>query len=325
MANKSYYDILGVPKNASEKEIQKTFRRLARKYHPDVNPGDDQSSDKFKEVNEAYQVLSNQEAREQYDQRGRGWKFEEFFGRGPKSFTWTFESGGFPETGFEHGAFDDILSSVRRGRGGPLGDRSHTRPPSSIEHPIKVTLDEAHQGTTRVIEYIDQRACAACGGAGRSGRRLSPQCGGAGGVEEPRRLEVKIPAGVDSGTRVKIRPNGHGGQVSTIYLVVQVKPHSKFERKGKNLYVEVLVPLVDTVLGGEVQVETMNGKVSLKIPPGTQNDRTFRLKGKGMPSLNKDGQGDLLAKVKVDLPMDMSEEELDLFRQLKRIRESQGA
>lgn len=328
MAKKSYYDILGISNDTSEKEIQRAFRRLARKYHPDVNPEDDQAAEKFKEVNEAYQVLSNQEARQQYDQRGRGWNFEEFFGRGPQSFTWSFESEGTPGSGFGpgHGAFDDILSSVMRGRGrSPFRETFETRPASTVEHPIEVTLEEAYRGTTRVIKYIDQRVCPACGGVGRSGRSPCPQCGGAGGVQEPRRLEVKVPAGVDTGTRVRISPNGHGGGVSTIYLVVTVKPHRKFNRKGENLHIEVPVPLVDTVLGGEAEVETMTGKLSLKIPRGTQNGRTFRLKGKGMPVLNKKRKGDLLAKVKVVLPKDMHEEELDLFRQLKRLRESKGA
>ena len=324
MAKKSYYDILDVPKDASEKEIQKAFRRMARKHHPDVNPGDDQASEKFKEVNEAYQVLSNQEARQQYDQRGRGWSFEKFFGSEPQSFTWTFGSEQFPES--RHGAFDDILSSVMRNRGrSPLRETFGTRPASSIEHPMEVTLEEAYRGTKRVIEYIDQRACVACAGSGRRAQGICPQCGGAGGVQEPRRLEVKVPAGVDTGTRVKISPGGRQGRVSTIYLVVEVKPHSKFVRKGENLHVEVPVPLIDAVLGGEVQVETMNGKVSLKIPQGTQSGRTFRLRGKGMPVLNRDSRGDLLARVKVVLPRDMSEEELDLFRQLKKIRESKGA
>ncbi len=325
MADKSYYDILGVSKDASEKEIQKAFRRLARKHHPDVNPGDNQASEKFKEVNEAYQVLSNQEARQQYDQRGRGWNFEEFFGRGPQSFSWTFESQGGPQTRVGHGAFDDILSSVMRSRGrSPFGETFETRPAPSVEHPIEVTLEEAYRGTKRVIEYVDQHACAVCAGSGRRGQGMCPQCGGAGGVREPRRLEVKVPAGVDTGTKVKISPSGQEGRTSAIYLVVEVKPHGKFVRKGKDLHVEVPVPLVDVVLGGEVQVETMNGKVSLKIPQGTQSGRTFRLRGKGMPALNKAGKGDLLAKVKVVLPRDMSEEELDLFRRLKKIREGKG-
>ena len=331
MATKNYYDILGVSKNASEKEIQRAYRRLARKHHPDVNPGDKQAEDKFKEINEAYQVLSDPEQRQEYDQNGRGFRFSGPSGgrRGP--FVWRYEtSGSGPDVDFDLGSgsspFDDILGNVMRGRGqGAFQDGFTRQRQAEIEHPIQVTLEEAYHGTTRTIEFTDQERCPTCGGRGGS----CPQCGGMGAVQKMRRLEVKVPAGVKTGSRVRVSP-GRGmdrstGGVKTIYLMTSVRPHSRFDRKGDDLHTEVSVPLLIAVLGGEVDVTTLSGKVALKIPPSTQNGRVFRLRGKGMPVLGESRKGDLHAKIKVSLPSDLGEEELALFRQLKDLRENRGA
>ncbi len=331
MAAKNYYNILGVPKSSSEKEIHQAYRRLARKYHPDVNPGDKKTEDKFKEINEAYQVLSDPEQREEYDQNGRGFRFSGPSGGKRDPFVWRYETSGSGtdvdlDLEFGSSPLDDILGSVMRGRGrGPFQDSFTMRPPSEIEHPIEVTLEEAYHGTTRTIEFVDQERCLSCGGRGGS----CPRCSGTGVIQKNRRLEVKVPAGVKTGPRVRVSP-GRGKDVSevgvkTIYLVVTVRPHSRFDRKEDDLRVEVSVPLLTAVLGGEVDVSTLTSKVALKIPPYTQNGRVFRLAGKGMPVLGASRKGDLHVKVRASLPSSLREDELAMFRQLKDLRESRGA
>ncbi|MFQ5934253.1 MAG: DnaJ C-terminal domain-containing protein [Dehalococcoidia bacterium] len=310
MAKKSYYDILGVPKDASQKEIQGAFRRLAREYHPDVNPGNKEAEAKFKEINEAYELLSSPEARSKYDRSGQGISFEEIFGRGRGPFVWRFESGSFSPEGefdFASSAFDDILRGFMGGRGRrPFEEALQSRRRASVEYSVEVSLEEAYSGTTRMIEVA--------GDAARG--------------QKPRRLEVKVPPGVMTGTRIRVSPNGHiergVGEVETVYLVVTVKPHKDFQRRGDDLYVEAPVPLLDAVLGGEVKVRMLNGRVSLKIPPSTQNGRTFRLGGKGMPRLGESGKGNLYVKARVVLPADLTEEERGLFKTLKDMREKRG-
>ena len=320
MPKKSYYRILGVAKDASEREIQGAFRRLARKYHPDVNPGQLDTAERFKEINEAYQVLSDPDERKRYDHNGRGFRFA-----GP--ITWHFEGGGFsggPPLDMRTNPFDDILDSLLGGRGGgPSRAAVEGHRSARIEHPIEVTLEEAFRGATRVIEFAETSVCSGC--EGRGGGCF--ECGGAGLVQKPRRLEVKVPPGVRTGSRIRVNLNsGRGGSVGVgeIYLLVKVRPHQRFRREGYDLYVEVAASLSDAVLGGEVRVETLGGNVELKIPQGTQNGQSFRLKGQGMPALTKPGAGDLYATVKVSLPTDISEEELALFRKLRELRDERG-
>ena len=320
MVKKDYYELLGVSKDASNKEIQRAFRRLARKYHPDVNPGDTKGAGKFKEINEAYQTLSDPETRQGYDQNGQGWPPEGFFEEGPGTFTWHFES----RPGFGPSVFDDILSSVLQGKGRqPFQRIFESRRPTEIEHPIEVSLEEACHGTNRVIEFMEDGPCPACGEVGGRDLRRCPQCGGVGRVRRPRRLDVTVPAGVKTGSRVRVKPNSQAGDstggVGTIVLVVKVRPHQRFQRKEDDLYLEIPVPLLHAILGGEVPVATFNGSVTLKIPPSTQNGRTFRLRGQGMPLLGRAGRGDLYAKVKVMLPTDPTDEEIALFRQLREL------
>ena len=320
MPKKSYYQILGVAKDASEKEIQRAFRRLARKCHPDVNPGQQDTAERFKEINEAYQVLSDPDERKRYDINGRGFRFA-----GP--ITWHFESGGFSGgSPFDAGMnpFDEILDSLLGGRGeGPFRGAFGGRRSPRIEHPIEVTLEEAFHGATRVIELADTSVCRGCGGMGGA----CVECGGTGLAQRPRRLEIKVPPGVRTGSRIRVNPNrgrGGSGGVEDVYLILKVRPHQRIRREGDDLYVEVPVSLSDAVLGGEVRVETLGGNVELKIPPATQNGRSFRLKGQGMPALTKPGAGDLYATVKVSLPADLSEEELALFRKLRELRDERG-
>jgi molecular chaperone DnaJ len=326
MAGKDYYQILGVNRNASEKEIKQAFRRLARKYHPDLNSGDKSAEAKFKEINAAYEVLSNPEKRKKYDQFGEQWEYADQFAKsgGQERVRWDFGKGG---TTFEYGdlsGFGDILSSLFGDSG--LGSRMRRGPRrgQDIESPVEVTLEEAYHGSTRMMQLQTQEPCTACGGTGRVGNRVCTICNGAGGKITPKRLEVKIPAGVRDGSRIRIAGEGGsglaGGSKGDLYLVVKVLPHKLFERKGDDLYTEVSVPLATAILGGEVRLPTLNGNLSLKIPPETQNSKVFRLAGKGMPQLGNSKHGNMFAKVKVILPTNLTEEEKKLFERLRSLR-----
>ena len=296
---KNYYDILGVKRDASEKEVRQAYRRLARKYHPDVNPGDETAEAAFKEMNEAHEVLSDPENRQKYDRFGENWKHADQFtqshgGPGAGHFTWSTEGDLF--SGMRSPHMDDILGEFLGGRGfGRTTTTSRRR--VRLEQPVEVTLEEAFSGTTRVIQMA--------GGLQGGGRRL----------------EVKIPAGVDNGSRIRVRTeNPSSGE--DVYLVVSVKPHPSYERKGSDLYTKVNVPLVDAVLGGEVEVPTLADKVLLKIPPETQNGRSFRLSGKGMPRLDlSQTRGSMYVIAQISIPSNLSEREKELFQELRELRE----
>jgi len=326
MAGKDYYQILGVSRNASEKEIKQAYRRLARKHHPDLNPGDKSAEAKFKEINAAYEVLSNAEKRKKYDQFGDQWEYAEQFAKagGQERVQWDFGKGG---TAFEYGdlsGFGDIFSSLFGDAG--IGSRMKRGPQrgQDIESPIEVSLEEAYHGSTRVIQLQTEEPCAACGGIGRVGNRVCTICNGGGVKVTPKRLEVKIPVGVRDGSKIRIAGEGEpgrtGGNKGDLYLVVKVLPHKLFERRGDDLYSEVSVPLATAVLGGEVGLPTLNGNLSLKIPLETQNGKVFRLAGKGMPKLGNSDYGNLFAKVKVVLPTNLTEEERKLFERLRSLR-----
>ena len=297
---KNYYDILGVKRDASDKEIRQAFRRLARKYHPDVNPGNKDAEDTFKEITAAYEVLSDPESRKKYDRFGDNWKYADEFtqGNGRQSsepFVWTTE--GQPFSGVGGSNLDDILGDFLGGRGfGRTATRTSRR--MRIEQPVEVTLEEAFSGTTRIIQMSD----------------------GLNGGDK--RLEVKIPPGVDNGSRIRVRPDGVNAD-DEIYLVVSVRPHPSLERRGSDLYASVNVPVADAVLGGEVEVPTLNDKVILKIPPETQNGRSFRLSGKGMPHLDSpQTRGHLYVTAQISIPTKISERERELFRELRELHKS---
>jgi molecular chaperone DnaJ len=326
MAGRDYYQILGVNRSASEKEIKQAYRRLARKHHPDLNPNDKSAEAKFKEINAAYEVLSNPEKRKKYDQFGDQWEYAEQFAkaRGQERVQWDFGKGG---TTFEYGepsGFGDIFSSLFGDAG--MGSRMKRGPQhgQDIESPIEVSLEEAYHGSARIIQFQTAELCTACGGTGRVGNRICTICNGSGGKVIPRRLEVKIPAGVKDGSRIRIAGEGNpgraGGNKGDLYLVAKVLPHKLFERKGDDLYTEVSVPLATAMLGGEVGLPTLNGNLSLKIPPETQNGKVFRLAGKGMPKLGNSDYGSMFAKAKVVLPANLTEEERKLFERLRSLR-----
>jgi len=297
---KDYYATLGVSRNASQKEIRAAYRRLARKHHPDVNPGDKASEALFKEINAAYDVLSDPEKRRKYDLYGENWMHADEIERAQKARgrAGSFRFGG---AGVDLGPefdFGDIFGSIFGGGPGrrPGGGFRFEAPPANVEQPIEITLEEAFHGTTRMLLV-------------------------SGDHGEQRRLEVKIPPGVDNGSRVRIAGEGRAsfnGQRGDLYVVISVRPHDRFERKGDDLYTDVEAPLTTPVLGGEVEVQAIDKRVALRLPPGTQNGQTFRLAGLGMPKLgNPRARGDLYARIKVRLPRTVGEKERRLFEQLK--------
>lgn len=312
MEYKDYYEILGVSRDADEKEIRRAFRRLARKHHPDVNPGDPEAEERFKEINEAYEVLSDPEKRRKYDQLGADWSRWQQAGGRPGDFDWSrwttaapggqrvYVRHGTPEDLFGGASpFSDFFAQIFGGMGtgaAPGGFEYRVRPQrgQDYEQELEISLREAYQGTTRVLQ------------------------------KDGRRLEVKIPPGARTGTRVRMGgeggPGAAGGEPGDLYLRIKVAPDPQFERKGDDLYVTVPVDLYTAILGGEVRVPTLSGPVMLTIPAGTQNGRVLRLGGKGMPRLRHPGQhGDLYAKVDVRLPTDLSPRQRELFEELRRI------
>ena len=343
MQYKDYYNTLGVKRAATDKEIKSAFRKLARKYHPDVNPDNREAEARFKEISEAYEVLSDSDKRKKYDQFGSDWDRYQHSEGGPGGFDFSKYAQSYPggdgstftyETGGDFSDFFEMLFGRRAGagpgaeRGGYYsGGRASTMPRKGedYEQSIEITLEEAYSGATRVLQMRVPEACANCGGRGITGNRGCPNCGGEGVQYRPRRLEVKIPAGVHIGSRVRVAGEGGqgnaGGGKGDLFLRVSVLPNSRFERKGDNIYVTVPMPLYTAILGGEVQIPTPKGtRLALKVPAGTQNGRQFRLTGQGMPQLKDPAKrGDLYAKMEVQLPTDLTDQEQQLYTELQRI------
>src|SRR5437764_6713643 len=335
MEYKDYYKILNISRGASAEEIKKAFRKLARKYHPDVNPGDKKSEEKFKEINEAYEVLSDPDKRRKYDTLGPNWQ-EQFgspFGAGRRSYSYGGRGSSAPFD-FDAGGsgFSDFFETLF-GRSNPMGSGTRgsvrndmrRRAGDNIEQPVEVTLQEAYAGGMRTFNIQLTEVCPICKGTGEIGNRPCTNCGGQGMIPRNKRIQVKINAGVDNGSRIRVAGEGQpgigGGPRGDLYLIILVKPDPMFERKGDDLYADVDVDLVTMMLGGEVPVPTPDGrKLALTIPPETQNRRLFRLSGKGMPRLRGDGSGNLYARVQVRLPTHLYSEERSLFEKLARTR-----
>ena len=329
---KDYYQTLGVAKAATEKEIKQAFRKLARKFHPDVNPGDKTAEAKFKEINEAYEVLGDADKRRKYDELGANWRMYEQaqqhgqgfpggspFGFGGQEGAWTINMGGAPGGGYRtmteeemhelfgnEDPFSDFFRTFFGGGGGERDAAGRTRagraPRSQkgrdIEHAVELTLEESYHGATRRVSIKE-------GGHARS-------------------VDVRIPAGVKDGSRVRAAGEGasgaNGGVAGDLYLRVHIKPHAVFERTATDLHTKVAVPVTTAVLGGEAQVPTVTGSVRLKIPEGTQNGQVFRLKGHGMPQVGKpDERGDLYATVDVQLPRSISREQRQHYEALLKL------
>jgi DnaJ-class molecular chaperone len=302
MAKKDFYEILGVSKTATDKELRAAYRRLARKLHPDVNPNDRASEERFKEVNAAYDVLSDADKRKKYDRYGENWEHADELDRaqrqrggGRTRFFYGNQPGAeYSQTDGDFGDLGDIFGGLFGGRGGGRRGAFREQRNLNIEQPVDVTLEEAFHGTTRLM-MVDAE----------NGQR---------------RLEVKIPAGVTTGSRVRIAgegADGFDGRRGDLYLVVNVRPHERYERKGDDLYIDVEVPLTTAILGGEVEVQALDRKVALKLPPLTQNGRPFRLGGLGMPKIGQEARGDLYARIKVRLPEKLGDKERGLFEELK--------
>jgi len=329
---KDYYELLGVKKDASDKEIKQAYRKLARKYHPDVNPGNKSAEAKFKEINAAYEVLEDKDKRAKYDKYGDKWQYADQFEKaggapGQQAQYYQYSPGG-DESGFHFGGdiggMDSIFEELLRGgRSGGFSRRAQPRRGQDLETAVEITLEEAYSGTSRTISLQMEETCATCKGTGRIQNLACSVCRGTGAVPNIKRLEVKIPAGVSTGSRVRIAGKGQPGEGGTsgdLYMAITVLPNQTFERDGDNLNTTVAVPLTVAVLGGEIQVPTPKGKLALKIPPETQNGRIFRLAKQGMPHLGKSTRGDILAKINVILPTGLSEKEKELFRQLDKMR-----
>jgi molecular chaperone DnaJ len=325
MAAKNYYSTLGVSRDASAKELKQAYRRLARRHHPDVNPDDESAEAKFKKINEAYEVLSDKKKRQKYDRFGDQWQYSDQFTKAGGQQT-PFHNFNFGDFAQSDSAFhvDSLLDELLRGS----RDTIHTRRAQpkrgrNIEHPLEITLEDAYHGTSRILGLEIKEPCTTCHGSGRIQNIPCSVCHGSRMIPRVKRLEIKIPAGVKSGSRVRIANKGepgYGGTKGDLYLVISVKPHQLFGRQGDDLYISAAVPLATAVLGGEVLIPTLKGKLALKIPPETQNGKTFRLEGQGMPRLGKSSQGSLIANVSVVLPTNLSPEEKELFEKLNQLR-----
>ncbi|HKF38958.1 MAG TPA: J domain-containing protein [Ktedonobacteraceae bacterium] len=327
MDYKDYYKVLGVSKGAGADDIKKAFRKLARKYHPDVNPGDKKAEEKFKEINEAYEVLSDPDKRRKYDTLGPNW--QEQFGFQPGAGRRTYSYRGSPMDFDSATGFSDFFEALF-GRSSAAGSRTNRndyrrRVGDNIEQPVEVTLQEAYLGGTRTFNIQSTEVCPLCRGTGEVAGKACANCSGQGMLARNKRIQVKIPAGVDNGSRIRVAGEGQpgigGGPRGDLFLVISVKPDSIYERKGDDLYADIDVDLVTAMLGGEVPVPTPDGRrLILTIPAETQNGRMFRLANKGMPRLRGEGNGNLFARVKVVLPMGLTGEERRLFEQLARSR-----
>ena len=333
------YSLLGVKRDASEKEIRSAYRRLARQLHPDVNPGNDAAEARFKSINAAYEVLSDAEKRKKYDRYGDQWQHGDEIEAMRRQRAGAAHGQGGPGDGTTF-TFEGDLGDLFGGRGGGAAgggmfDSLFRRAPSrqrgqDLEHAVRVSLDEAYAGTTRTIELrATAEACATCGGTGQLAGATCHVCRGTGSTGASRRVEVRVPAGVADGARIRVAgkggPGANGGAPGDLFLRVQVSTHPVFERRGDDLHVTVDVPVADAALGGEVKVPTLKGRsLALRVPAGTQGGRVLRLAGQGMPRAGG-GFGDLFATVRLTLPAPMTDEQRALFEQLRATSNSGAA
>jgi DnaJ-class molecular chaperone len=339
---KDYYKILGVERRADDKTIKSAYRKLARKYHPDVAK-DKNAIDRFKEVTEAYEVLSDPDKRQRYDALGPDWQR---YAQGP---TPPPGSGGFRvEYGGDLGdlgdfsdffrtIFGDLGEREARGgaRGGARGDdwlgdafrqpggRARPRGRQDVQANLEITLEEAFNGTRKTFAMEREEACPACKGAGNVGGKPCALCHGTGWQRIRHDVDVRIPAGVRTGERVRVSGEGAGvrGARGDLYLAVTVAPHPVFERKGDDLLVTVPITAPEAALGTTLEVPSLRGKVTMKVPPGTSSGRTFRLPGYGMPRVRAGGTGDELVSVRIVMPAALTREEAELYAKLKGLRD----
>ena len=354
-SQKDYYDILGVDRDADQKEIKKAYRKLAKKYHPDRNPDDPESGEKFKEISEAYGILSDEDKRARYDQYGHA-------GIGDDDFNYEdFARGGF-------GGLEDLFEMFMGGGFSGMGQRSQNRPTRGrdLEYRMEISFEDAAFGTEKTIRIPRQETCQTCDGSGAkpgSNPRTCPKCDGSGQIrvnqrtpfgnmaqiktcdrcqgrgeiiDDPcpdcngegrvtrrRDIKVEIPAGISSGQRIRLSGKGgagkRGGPSGDLFVRVDVKPHDLFERKGDDVYYELPINFVQAALGDEIQVPTLEGEVKLKIPEGTQPGDSLRLKNKGINHLRSSGRGDQYIKIKVVIPKSLDSEQKELLQKFAKI------
>ena len=330
---KDYYRILGVDRTADDKTIKSAYRKLARKYHPDVNKGKD---DRFKEIAEAYEVLSDPEKRRRYDTLGADWQ----------RYAQQPPSGGQPGPGFhveygDAGDFSDFFRTIfgdmgggraeSTGRGGfedllggafQRGSGRGRRRGQDFQANVEISLEEAFNGTRKTFSLDLEEPCATCHGSGNVGGKPCSTCHGTGWQRARREVDVRISAGVRTGQKVRVSGEGGGGTDGRgdLYLVVSVAPHPQFERKGDDIAFTLQITAPEAALGATIEVPTLRGKVSMKVPPSTSSGRTFRLRGYGMPRIKGGGAGDELVTVKIVMPAELTPAERDMYERLKALR-----
>jgi len=356
LAKKDYYEILGINRDATEDEVKKAYRKLARKYHPDINKDDKNAEEKFKEINEAYEVIRDPEKRAQYDQFGHAGMGQGGFNPG--------DFGGFGNFG-GGGLFDDLFDLF----GGGGFSQSRRRGPArgaDLRYDLEITLEEAAFGVEREIEilrmekcdkcggtgakpgthpktcptcggtgqvknvqnlgpmqFTNVAPCAACGGRGTIVEEACPKCSGRGQTKNARKIKITVPAGVDTGSRLRMSGEGElgerGGPPGDLYVFIHVKPHKLFVRQGDDLIYEVPISFVQATLGDELEIPTLEEKVKLKIPEGTQPGTRFRLKGKGIQHIRGYGHGDLHVRVRVEIPRKLNDKQKELLVKFAQI------
>jgi len=329
-----YYETLGLDRNATDKEIKAAYRKLARKWHPDLHPAAEkkEAEEKFKKINEAYEVLKDPEKRERYDRLGSRWKDGQDFQGGPgMDGVRYYSSDGFGGSGFEggfEGGFSDFFSAFfgggapGTGRGGRTAQRGPVKG-EDLESEIELTLEEAYRGGTRSIRLSSSAICPECQGAGTKDRSFCARCGGTGTIPDEKTLDVKIPAGVKEGSRIRLKGQGGSGlggaPKGDLFLKVRLRAHPVFRLKGDNIEVDAVIRPDQAVFGDKIPVQTLDGNVNVKVPPGSRSGNKLRLRDKGYPGKNS-VRGDQLVRLVVDLPPDLSEEEKELYKKLHNLR-----
>jgi DnaJ-class molecular chaperone len=335
---KDYYEVLGLKRGASDDDIKKAYRKLARKFHPDLNPGDKSAEEQFKQLQEAYDVLSSPEDRKLYDQYGNNWRAVKA-GAGPpppgaEGGPRAARTGAAGGAGFDFGDFD--FNSFRNPRGaagfdifeelfgGARGDRVRRGGRGrDVEAELELSLEEAHRGGRRTLQMQVAETCPTCNGSGMKEGNVCDMCGGAGEVLRPKTIEVNFPAGVRDGSTVRLAGQGgagsNGSEPGDLYMHIRLRPHPVFTIRGDDdLEVELPIAPWEAVLGAKVDVPTIDGRVEMTIPRGAKNGQRLRLRGQGL-NKRKGGRGDEYARLKIVVPADVSPEERELYEQLKRV------
>ncbi len=348
MSKRDYYEVLGVSRDAADRDIKKAYRRLAMKHHPDRNPDDKASEDKFKEANEAYEILSDAQKKAAYDQYGHAGVDPNMRGGGGQG------AGGFGDI------FGDVFGDIFGGQGGGGRGRSRVQRGADLRYNMELDLEDAVRGVEKKIRIptlvgcktcdgsgakagTKPKPCGTCGGIGQvrmqqgffSVQQTCPACHGEGSIvsdpctdcrgrgrtEETKTLSVKIPPGVDTGDRIRLAGEGeagtHGGPAGDLFVQVAVRQHSIFERDGRNLYCEVPVSFVDATLGGEIDVPTLDGRVKLKVPAESQTGKMFRLRGRGVPPVRGGAPGDLMCRIQIETPVSLNSRQKELLREFQ--------